>query len=79
MTTLSGVVKYIFTFVKGRFPTRCRRLRFPKADTHCRGYSVMRPQLTAGNAFVAVGALHLYGEYGLLVLLARDGYHVTRV
>jgi hypothetical protein len=39
----------------------------------------MQPQLGAGNAFVAVGALHLYGEKGLLSLLARDGYRVSRV
>jgi uncharacterized protein YbaP (TraB family) len=31
----------------------------------------MRPQLAAGNAFVAVGALHLHREHGLLGLLAR--------
>jgi uncharacterized protein YbaP (TraB family) len=39
----------------------------------------MRPQLEAGSAFVAVGALHLYGEKGLLSLLERDGYRVSRV
>jgi len=39
----------------------------------------MQPQLREGNAFVAVGALHLYGERGLLNLLARDGYRVSRV
>lgn len=36
-------------------------------------------ELAAGDAFVAVGALHLPGEKGLLRLLEEAGYRVTRV
>jgi len=35
--------------------------------------------LRAGRVFVAVGALHLYGEKGLLAMIARDGYRVSRI
>jgi len=35
--------------------------------------------LQEGNAFVAVGALHLPGQQGILQLLADQGYQVTRV
>ena len=39
----------------------------------------MRVRLKEGNAFIAVGALHLPGETGMLRLLSAAGYHVTRV
>lgn len=39
----------------------------------------MRTRLQEGNAFVAVGALHLPGDTGLLRLLSDAGYRVTRV
>jgi len=35
--------------------------------------------LRAGGVFVAVGADHLYGEQGLLRLLQKQGYRITRV
>jgi uncharacterized protein YbaP (TraB family) len=37
------------------------------------------PILESGKAFVAVGALHLQGEVGLVELLRQSGYSVTRV
>ncbi|MDJ0944626.1 MAG: TraB/GumN family protein [Kiloniellales bacterium] len=39
----------------------------------------MQKQLKAGRAFVAVGAAHLPGEKGVLHLLEKRGYTVTRV
>jgi uncharacterized protein YbaP (TraB family) len=36
----------------------------------------MQPYLNAGDAFVAIGALHLPGEDGVLNLLQRQGYSV---
>ncbi|MBU0583334.1 MAG: TraB/GumN family protein [Alphaproteobacteria bacterium] len=37
------------------------------------------PILNRGNAFIAVGALHLPGEKGLIELFREDGYTVTAV
>lgn len=39
----------------------------------------MQPQLQKGREFIAVGALHLPGEEGLLQLLSKQGYSVTPV
>jgi uncharacterized protein YbaP (TraB family) len=39
----------------------------------------MQRTVRHGNAFVALGALHLYGEKGVLALLEDDGYRVARV
>lgn len=39
----------------------------------------MQRQLRRGESFVALGALHLYGEKGVLALLEEDGYRATRV
>ena len=38
-----------------------------------------KPHLEKGNAFIAVGALHLPGEEGLVELIRRQGFTVTRV
>jgi uncharacterized protein YbaP (TraB family) len=35
--------------------------------------------LRSGGVFVAVGASHLHGERGLLAMLQRDGFRVTRI
>lgn len=39
----------------------------------------MKPRLAEGNAFIAVGALHLPGEEGILRLLEKEGYKITPV
>ncbi|MGQ0547858.1 MAG: TraB/GumN family protein [Betaproteobacteria bacterium] len=39
----------------------------------------MQRQLRRGDAFVALGALHLYGGKGVLALLEEDGYAAERV
>ena len=37
------------------------------------------PQLQKGNVFAACGALHLYGERGMLSLLEQHGYKITKM
>ena len=44
-----------------------------------RMFERMQKQLRAGNTFIAVGALHLPGEQGLLNKLRQAGYRVVRI
>ena len=39
----------------------------------------MRKPMREKKTFIAVGALHLYGDQGVLALMEKDGYQVTRV
>lgn len=39
----------------------------------------MRKPMRLRDTFIAVGALHLYGEKGVLALMEKDGYTVSRV
>jgi uncharacterized protein YbaP (TraB family) len=39
----------------------------------------MQRELRRGRAFVAVGALHLYGDRGVLALIEEDGYRAVRL
>ena len=39
----------------------------------------MRPILNTGAAFIAVGALHLTGAEGVLALLEKYDFEITRV
>lgn len=39
----------------------------------------MAPLLDDGNAFIAIGAMHLPGRKGVLALLARDNYTLSRI
>jgi len=45
-------------------------------DRNHRMYQRMLPLLSSGNVFVAVGALHLPGDEGLLNLLKQNGFKV---
>jgi uncharacterized protein len=49
------------------------------AERNSRMVERMTDRLAEGGAFIAVGALHLPGERGILNLLARRGYRISRV
>lgn len=39
----------------------------------------MRKPMREKKTFIAIGALHLYGDQGVLALMEQDGYEVTRI
>ena len=49
------------------------------ADRNSRMVERMRPMLDKGGAFIAIGALHLAGEEGVLALLEKQGYRLQSV
>ncbi len=49
------------------------------SDRNRRMVERMQPMLARGNAFIAIGALHLPGDRGVLSLLEERGYSVTPV
>lgn len=48
-------------------------------DRNARMARRMQPRLAEGGAFIAVGALHLYGGKGVLSLLQSRGYQIARM
>lgn len=48
-------------------------------DRNARMLERMQPRLSEGNAFIAIGALHLPGPAGVLSLLKQNGYTLTPV
>ena len=55
---------------------------FEKAVVTTRNHTMARralPILSNGKAFIAIGALHLPGEEGVIALLRQDGFTVTAV
>ena len=48
-------------------------------DRNARMAQRLDARLKEGGSFVAIGALHLYGDRGVLALLERRGWRVTRV
>ena len=48
-------------------------------DRNSRMAERMRPMLEQGGAFIAIGALHLAGEAGVLALLEKQGYQLQAV
>ena len=80
---LSGDLKKLVAIANSQQPgdKRLAKLINTKLiyERNQRMFNRMLNHLQAGNTFVAVGALHLPGEMGLLNKLRMAGYTVTRI
>jgi uncharacterized protein YbaP (TraB family) len=81
---LRGDIEQIFRMARAdeRPQDRALREKVDKRlldDRNRRMVERMLPRFDEGGAFIAVGAAHLPGENGVLALLERRGYSVTRL
>lgn len=79
---LAGIWRLREAFVRRHPQIAAHQAVLTKRVVHDRSVVMafrMQRQLRRGGAFVALGALHLYGEKGVLALLEEDGYASARV
>ncbi len=79
---LSGIWGLREQFVERHPQVAAHQAVFTRRVVHDRSVVMafrMQRQLRQGRAFVALGALHLYGERGVLALLEADGYRASRI
>ncbi len=77
---LSGLVAINETYQEGGDQQLARMFQERFVDNrNLRMVERLHPILSEGGVFVAVGALHLPGEKGILNLLKRAGYHIEVV
>ena len=80
---INGDLEKLVSIANGQQPADKRLAKLINTklifERNQRMFDRMQRQLQAGNTFVAVGALHLPGEQGLLKKLRMAGYRVTRI
>ncbi len=79
---LGGIWRINTALMEGAGAAASHHAYFIKRVIHGRSIIMahrMQARLREGNAFFAVGAMHLYGEHGILSLLKQEGFAVTRI
>ncbi len=76
---LAGLLAFAGKYVIGKDKSYERLMEALLWKRNVRMVKRIKPMLVEGNAFIAVGALHLPGERGLLSLLEKMGYQVNVV
>ncbi len=76
---LGGLLSFAHKYVVGKDKSYERLMNALLWRRNLRMVKRLKPMLVEGNAFIAVGALHLPGEQGLLRLLEKMGYQVSAI
>ena len=76
---LGSLYRYSRRYTARGKPIYKRLMQALNADRNGRMVKRMRPMLDKGGAFIAIGALHLAGEEGVLALLEKQGYRLQSV
>ena len=76
---LGGLYRYSRRYTARGKPIYKRLMQALNADRNGKMVQRMRPMLDKGGAFIAIGALHLAGEEGVLALLEKQGYRLQSV
>lgn len=76
---LGSLYRYSRRYTARGKPIYKRLMQALNADRNGRMVERMRPILDKGGAFIAIGALHLAGEEGVLALLEKQGYRLQSV
>lgn len=76
---LAGLVRAANRYELAETPRHQHLLQKLLFERNGRLFQRMQPYLQQGEAFIALGALHLPGEQGLLMRLEREGYTVEPI
>ena len=76
---LGALYRYSQRYTAAGEPLYKRLMQALLVDRNSRMAERMRPMLEQGGAFIAIGALHLTGEEGVLALLEKQGYQLQAV
>ena len=76
---LGALYRYSQRYTASGEPIYKRLMQALLVDRNSRMAERMRPMLEQGGAFIAIGALHLAGEEGVLALLEKQGYQLQAV
>ena len=76
---LAGLYNYVQRYSVSDKPMYQKLMKRLIDDRNYRMFDRMQPMLDKGNAFIAIGAMHLAGKEGVLSLLEKQGYGVSAI